>query len=333
MIPKSTCLGLVLMAALSAGLFAAETSTTATSPQLSAAAGLTVTAALREFSPTPEMKGTVHCLGTGISVVTLVSLSRALREVQPNVQLDLGLPTGQDMLASLVGGSADIIALTYVPSAEVLKKYSVPGRELVAVPFAIDPVVFFVNAHNPIAGLSLAQVKAMLERHLEDGPRAETWADVGVKWSLAASSIHGVVLNQNIEQNTYFRKHVLKIEAVRLDVRFAPTPGAGLCEVGADVAAFGIASLLYATPATRVVPLVTPEGVTVVPDVTAVQSGKYPLTRTLTLVAVKRDGQLPPLTREILSYVISRRAQRQIVSLGIFPVTTDMQQQSLVMLR
>jgi phosphate transport system substrate-binding protein len=325
----------ILLAITSGVVLLSAAENPSTSPQLSLIDGLAVTEGLREFSPTLEMSGSLRCLGSGIAAVTVVSLSRALREVQPEVHLDLEYPHEPDLLPILVRGDAELVVLPYVPSAEVLQQAvgKDPGRDLIAVPFAIDPVVFYVNAHNPVPSLSLAQVRTMFGRNVEAGERAATWGDVGASGPVADKPVIGVMVSMAFDRNSYFRKNILQIESFRLDLRFAPTPGAALCEVGADAAAFSITSLLYATAATRVVPLMLVDGTVVTADVAAVQAKKYPLTRTLTLVARKRDGQLPPLTREVLSYVISRRAQRQMASLGIFPITEEMQRQALAELR
>ena len=325
----------ILLTVVSGAALLSAAESPATSPQLSLIDGLAVTEGLREFTPTAGMSGPVRCLGSGISAVTIVSLSRALREVEPEWHLDLAHPREPDLLPTLVHGDTDLVVVPFVPTVDVLRQAvgNDPGRELITVPFAIDPVVFYANVHNPIASLSLAQIRLMFGRHVEAGERATTWGEVGVSGPVAGKPVVGVMVTAGFDRNSYFRKNVLQIDDFRLDLRFAATPGAALCEIGADTAAFTITSLLYATVATRVVPMMLADGTVVTPDVATVQARKYPLTRTLSLVAMKRNGQLSPLTREILRYVVSRRAQRQMVSLGIFPITSDMQQQALELLR
>jgi phosphate transport system substrate-binding protein len=296
---------------------------------------LAFTEKLEEFRPASAVKGTIRCHGSGMAMVTMVSLSQSLRSIQADLITDVTPPPESGGFAALEAGTTDLLALPYIPTAETLTataasgdKVLNPERDLVIVPYALNPVAIYVNRQNPIAHVSMDQLKGMLGRHQSTATRRETWGSLGVAGPLAESAISLVLSGRDYNQARTFRKKMLQVDEIRLDARTTTTPAAALCEVGADASAFCIASILYATPATRIVPLLTTDGTLIPPTIATAQNGTYPFTVTLSLVAMRTAVEKNPALRELMRYAISRRAQRELVELGIFPITVETQKQA-----
>src|SRR6185436_984120 len=89
-----------------------------------------------------------------------------------------------------------------------IAKRTAPDLELVAVPFALDPVVLYVHHANPVAGLSLVQVAAIIGRNPAPA-RIATWGELGVAGALAAEPIAVTIAGSSIGQQEYLRKAIL----------------------------------------------------------------------------------------------------------------------------
>jgi phosphate transport system substrate-binding protein len=308
-------------------------------PDRSEADDLALTQDLQEFQPSPGVSGTVRCQGNGIPMVTMVSLGQSLRTIQPELITDVAPPSRSGSFAALQAGTVDVLALPYVPTAESLAASATggsqpldPERDLLIVPYAFNPIAIYVNRQNPIASVTFEQLTGMMSRHQATDTRSETWGSLGVAGPLAERAVCLVLAGRDYNQHRTFRKKYLQLDDLRLDARTTTTAAAALCEVGADETAFCIASILYATPATRILPLRTADGTLLAPTVATAQDGTYPFTIVLSLVALRSEAAKNKPLRELMRYAISRRAQRQLVDLGIFPITTEMQKQSAAIL-
>jgi phosphate transport system substrate-binding protein len=99
---------------------------------------------------------------------------------------------------------------------------------------------------------------------------------------------------------------------------------------GADDAAIGFASVVFATERTRLVPLQAADGGFVLPTYENTASGRYPLERPTTIVFRRKpDGSMNPVAREFLRFAVSRRGQRISALAVSYPITVEQQQQAL----
>jgi phosphate transport system substrate-binding protein len=111
-------------------------------------------------------------------------------------------------------------------------------------------------------------------------------------------------------------------EDYRLSVSFEAVPSSLVQAVGAEEAAVGFASVMFATARTRFVPLQASDGRYLLPSYENTLSGQYPLVRPLRIVFHRKpDGSMNPVAREFLRLAISRRGQRIIASAGNYPIT------------
>jgi phosphate transport system substrate-binding protein len=115
----------------------------------------------------------------------------------------------------------------------------------------------------------------------------------------------------------------------RLDVRFELVPGSLVQAAGADEAAICFASVMFATPRTRFVPLQARDGRYLLPSCENVRSGDYPLVRPMRIVFnLRPNGTMNPVALEFLRFAVSRRGQRIIALAGSYPITLEEQKEA-----
>jgi phosphate transport system substrate-binding protein len=136
------------------------------------------------------------------------------------------------------------------------------------------------------------------------------------------SPVHGthIVLRDEVMQGAEYR----------FDVEFESVPSSLVQAAGADPAAIGCASVMFATARTRFVPLQSVDGNYLLPTYENTVSGRYPLVRPMRVAFHRKpDGNMNPVAREFLRFAVSRRGQRIIALAESYPLTIEQQQQAL----
>ena len=190
----------------------------------------------------------------------------------------------------------------------------------------VDPVVVIVNRTNPLRGLSLRQLDALLSTTRWRGGRPiDRWRDLKVGGRLAALPVHVVGgdawSGEESARALTVRRHVLSING---DLgRWRRFEGSGpeaevVARVAADPAAIGFTGAGHLASGVKAVAL---EGV--LPSRVTVASGRYPLARTIDLL-LPRDAQgcLAPRAVRFAGFLLSERGQAVVRAEGRFlPLT------------
>jgi len=188
-----------------------------------------------------------------------------------------------------------------------------------------------VNKSNPIAGLTLAQLDAIYSRDSRrGGGRPEFWRELGVAGPLADERISRVCHSRVHGGHLFFQEYVMQGAEFRFDVHFESVPSSVTQAVGAEDAAIGFASMIFATVRTRCVPVQVTDGRYLLPTYENIVGGQYPLVRPMRIVFHRKpDGSMNPAAREFLRFAVSRRGQRIIALAGSYPITVEQQQEAL----
>jgi phosphate transport system substrate-binding protein len=207
------------------------------------------------------------------------------------------------------------------------------GYAPTALPAAIDMLAVFVHKDNPLDGLSLQQVDAIFSKNRTGGMKTEirTWGDLGLggEWKDKPISLYG----RNASSGTYgyFKEHALFKGDFKSTVKEQPGSSAVVQAVANDRFAIGYSGIGYRTAGVRPLPLAAEAGEAfVAPEPRAAYAGEYPLARFLLLsVNHKPGGQLDPLRREFLRYVLSATGQSDVKKDGYLPVTGELASEAL----
>jgi phosphate transport system substrate-binding protein len=181
----------------------------------------------------------------------------------------------------------------------------------------------WVNRDNPIQGLTLGQVDAIFSSTRKSGAPEEinAWGQLGLTgdWDRPIS-----LYGRNSASGTYgyFKDHALAKGDFKNTVKEQPGSASVVQGVENDRYAIGYSGIGYSTAGVRAVPLAKKAGD---PYVTAeldhVLNGTYPLGRYLYIYFNKAPNKpLDPLTKEFLTFVLSKEGQEVVIKDGFLPL-------------
>ena len=192
-------------------------------------------------------------------------------------------------------------------------------------------LVIFVNEKNPLARLSLGQLR---EIFAADG-RITTWGQLGLtgEWAARKISLHGMKVRRETGNPpgivNFLESRLLAGRAWRDDMRqYTDVPGGAqsleqiVRAVAADETALGYSGFAYAVPGVKALALgETEAGPFYAGTTEEIAQRQYPLARTLYLCT----GPTPDAaTQEFVRYVLGPEGQRAITSgaQGFFPLSS-----------
>jgi phosphate transport system substrate-binding protein len=225
----------------------------------------------------------------------------------------------------LVSGHVALFASSNPMSDEDRKDFnSRYGYDVTEFPIAMDAVAIYVNAQNPIKGLTMEQVDAIFGKDRKRGLRTDVakWGDLGLENGWESLPIHLYGRDKKSGTRTFFMQEVLGGGQLKSDVVEEAGSASEILDISRDPIGIGYAGIGFQASTVRVVPLARTAGSEFVPPTAeAATSGAYPLARYLYLYAKKAPGtNLDSDVLEFLKFINSREGQETIVRAGFFPL-------------
>jgi phosphate transport system substrate-binding protein len=229
-------------------------------------------------------------------------------KVHPNAQVQVtggGSGTG---ISALQNGTTDI-AESSRPMKDKEKKSmrERTGAEVKEVPVAKDGVSVYVNAANPVASLTLEQVKGIYTGKITD------WKDVGGK--------PGKIIVYSRENNSgtyeFFKEHVLGGADFAATAQTMPGTGGVVNAIEKDARGIGYGGLAYAKDIKLVAIAKDKDTPPVAPSQATVLDGSYPLSRPLFFYARADVGKH---VTDFIDFVLSDAGQAVVAKVGYFPI-------------
>ncbi|AKF03933.1 substrate-binding domain-containing protein [Sandaracinus amylolyticus] len=262
-----------------------------------------------EFERGSALRGLVRVKGSDtLGGSLLPDVARAFREQHPGVRVDVEALGSSTAFVGLFDGSADLGASSRPISPVELAEAERLGIVLHELVIGWDGIAVIANPSAGIAHLTLDDLRAVYEGRVED---------VG---ALGGAPGPLQVLSRPRESGTY----AFFVE--RALAGHTPHPGALVVEhneeivriVAQDRGALGYVGMGWLSPDVATVPLVASVGgAPVAPTRATIESGRYPLARTL-LLYVREP--VPPLALELVRFVLSDEGRRRIAAHGFVPV-------------
>lgn len=231
---------------------------------------------------------------------------------------------------ALLQGEADIGHMSRSMNEKEVSAFTArfghPPTDLVV---AFDALAIYVNWRNPIPQLTIRQLDAIYgSTRLTGAERPiEGWWDLDVRpakvWRYW---VRPYSRDENSGSRAFFMDHVLQKGGVfKEKVRIKDQMGI-LEAVGRDLNAIGYGPESYRNPSVRMVPLAgLSSKQPCLPTLENIQSGRYPLSRSLHFYVDRRPGEeLPPATRAFLEFVLSQRGQSIARGYGAAPLSPSM---------
>ncbi|MEZ5086289.1 MAG: substrate-binding domain-containing protein [Tessaracoccus sp.] len=213
----------------------------------------------------------------------------------------------------LISGDADAIFVLQ-PSQGHLDKAAQRGVELDLTPIGHDAFVFFVNAENPVEGLTLDQVRAIYTREITN------WAQVGGP----DEEIVGYQRPEDSGSQTAMLAEVMGEVPMAEPLTEELSPGMGMvieqvAEYRNQTAAIGYSFRWYATEmnASPNITLLEIDGVA--PTAENIADGSYPLTVDLYAATA---GSTNPHVPELIDWMVSEEGQALVDAVGYVPLSS-----------
>jgi phosphate transport system substrate-binding protein len=258
-------------------------------------------------APALAAAGTVTVKGSDTMVILAQRWAEDYMKKNPNKKVQVtggGSGTG---IAALVNGTTDIAnasrSIKEKEAAQVKQKFGAAPVETVV---ARDGVAIYVNDENPIAQLTIDQVKGI---YLGD---VKNWKEVGGK------DARIVLYSRENSSGTYVfvKEHVLGNEDFAPEAQTLPGTAAVVNAVAKELNGIGYGGAAYAK-GIKEVKIVGPDGQAYLPNAENVKSGKYALSRPLFMYT---RGAPAGEAKEFIDFCLSQPGQGIVTQVGYYPI-------------
>jgi phosphate transport system substrate-binding protein len=295
----------------------------------------------KEFKPyksTSGVSGTLSSIGSDTLNNVMTMWAEGFQKQYPNVKTQVEGKGSGTAPPALISGTAQLGPMSRLMKPSEIddfeKRY---GYKPTAIKVAVDALAVWVNKDAPIDKITMPQIDAVFSKTRKGGYDRDvtTWGDLGLTgdWASRPISLYG--RNSASGTYAYFKEHALFKGDYKDNVKEQPGSAAVVQGVTADKFAMGYSGIGYKTSdvkALKVAATATDEAFST--DASNVYAGKYPLSRYLYVYVNKTPNKpLDPLVREFLNFVLSREGQEIVVKDGYLPITHDVHQEDLAILK
>ncbi|GLH74351.1 phosphate-binding protein PstS [Geothrix limicola] len=195
------------------------------------------------------------------------------------------------------------------------------------IPVAVDALVVYVNANNPIKQLRMEEIDAIFSTTRKGGAKNDllTWGDLGLGGDWKQRDIQAYGRDENSGTRAFFKEHVMKKGDFKPAVKALMDQFAVVEAPAVDGGGISYGPLQYANRMVKGVPVASFKSDRFIePTLETIQKGTYPLTRFLYIYVNKAPGKaLDPTVKEFLRFVLSKEGQAGVSSFGAVPVPGD----------
>jgi phosphate transport system substrate-binding protein len=284
---------------------------------------------LPEYRPKAGVAGTLSSIGSDTMNNLMALWAEEFRKYYPNVKIEVEGKGSSTAPPALIQGTAQLGPMSRPMKASEQdafeKAFGYPPTE---VSVALDGLAVFVHKDNPIDCLTLPQIDAIFSKtRLLGYPQdIRTWGDLGLsgEWANRPISLYG----RNSASGTYgfFKDHALGGGDFKDNVKEQPGSASVVQGVSVDPNGIGYSGIGFVTSGVKTVSVANKEGdPCFAPTPENVYSSRYSLWRPLYIyINRKPNGEMDPLVREFLNFVLSKQGQEVVIRDGYLPLHTDM---------
>lgn len=298
----------------------------------------TIDASLPEYAPASGVSGNISSVGSDTLANLMTLWAEEFGKLYPNVNIQIQAAGSSTAPPALTEGTANLGPMSRkMKDNEIDDFESAYGYKPTAIPVAIDALAVFVNKDNPIKGLSLPQVDAIMSSTRKCGHASDitTWGQVGLSggWSSKPIQLYG----RNSVSGTYgfFKDEALCKGDYKSNVNEQPGSASVVQAVTTSSNGIGYSGIGYSTSGVKALPLALKEGGAFVePSPENAISGAYPLTRFLYVYVNKKPNEpLAPLEKEFIKMVLSKTGQQVVIKDGYIPLPAKAVEKALTLVQ
>ena len=294
----------------------------------------TVDEGIPEYQKASGVSGNLSSVGSDTLANLMTLWAEEFKREYPNVNIQIQAAGSSTAPPALTEATANLGPMSRKMKDKEIdafeKKY---GYKPTAIPVAIDALAVYVNKDNPIKGMTIPQVDAVMSSTRKCGYETDitTWGGLGLgdAWKDRSIQLYG----RNSVSGTYgyFKKKALCKGDFKNNVNEQPGSASVVQSVSSSINGIGYSGIGYKTSGVRSVPLTKKEGeafVEATPE-NAV-SGDYPLARFLYVYVNKQPNQpLAPLEKEFITMVLSQSGQKVVIKDGYIPLPEKVVEKTL----
>jgi phosphate transport system substrate-binding protein len=196
------------------------------------------------------------------------------------------------------------------------------------IPVAVDALVIYVNAGNPIKQLRMEEIDAIFSTTRKGGGKNDIlrWGDLGLAGDWKAREIQAYGRDENSGTRAFFKDHVLKKGDFKPTVKAFADQFAVVEAPAVDGGGISYGPLQYANKMVKGVPVAGFNSDRFIePSLETIQKATYPLTRFLYIYVNKAPGKdLDPTVKEFLRFVLSKEGQAGVATFGALSIPGDL---------
>ena len=289
--------------------------------------------ALPTYQKAAGISGNFTSVGSDTLNNLMTLWAEEFKRISPNVNIQIQGAGSSTAPPALSEGASNFGPMSRMMNAKEVEAFEKKhGYKPYAVPVAIDALAVYVNKDNPIKGLSIEEIDAIMSVGRKCGLAADItkWGQVDMtgEWANRDIAMYG----RNSVSGTYgFYKDVALCKGdFKRNVAEQPGSASVVQSVATQVNAIGYSGIGYKTSGVRALPLSKKKGQPFVePDAAHSIDGTYPLARVLYVYVNKKPNQpLAPLEREFFKMVLSKQGQNVVVKDGFVPMPARMASQA-----
>ncbi|WAR45049.1 PstS family phosphate ABC transporter substrate-binding protein [Methylomonas rapida] len=303
-----------------------------------AAAPAAVDPALTEYAPASGVSGNISSVGSDTLANLMTLWAEEFGKLYPNVNIQIQAAGSSTAPPALTEGTSNLGPMSRkMKDNEIDDFESKHGYKPTAIPVAIDALAVFVNKDNPVKGLSIPQVDAIMSSTRKCGHATDitTWGEAGLTGGWAGKPIQ--LYGRNSVSGTYgfFKDEALCKGDFKNNVNEQPGSASVVQAVTTSSNGIGYSGIGYSTSGVKAIPLAAKEGAPFVdPTAENAISGTYPLSRFLYIYVNKKPNDpLAPLEKEFIKMVLSKTGQQVVVKDGYIPLPAKAAEKALGMIQ
>lgn len=297
---------------------------------------VTVDEALPAYSQVSGVSGNLNSVGSDTLNNLMTLWAEGFKAKYPNVNIGVEGKGSATAPPALIGGTAQLGPMSRPMKKEELDKFEATfGYQPMAVKVSIDALAVFVHKDNPLKEITLAEIDGIFSKDRKSGHKeVNTWGDLGLEGDFAGRPISLFGRNSSSGTYGYFKEHALAKGDFKDTVKEQPGSSGVVQGIASDRYAIGYSGVGYTAPGVKMLPVGENKGEAAEPTYENCLEGNYPLARFLYIYVNKApDKPMDTLTKEFLTFVLSKEGQEIVVKDGYFPLPATVAAESAAELK
>jgi phosphate transport system substrate-binding protein len=281
------------------------------------------------YSPERPVSGELKSVGSDSMEPLMVLWGEDFKKFQPRVNTLFICKGSATAPKALIEGTTILGQMSREMNDQEISAFQAKyGYAPTRIPVAVDALVVYVNASNPIKQLRMEEIDAIFSSTRKGGGKSDIlrWGDLGLGGDWKQRDIQAYGRDENSGTRAFFKEHVLRKGDFKPTVKAFMDQFAVVEAPSVDGGGISYGPLQYANRMVKGVPVASFSSDRFIePTLENIQKATYPLTRFLYIYVNKAPGRaLDPTVKEFLRFVLSKEGQAGVSSFGAIAIPGDL---------